>query len=372
MRRAMCVLAVLTLMAFTLTLCGCGGHSSGPADQTAVKPPKPPPDPGGARYTLVEMDDLIGMSGGTASGINSLGQIVGSVGDTPHGQAYIVEVGDAVTWLAPPPDTDTVTYLGSSALRITDDGKVAGVVTIEDASQPGGWGYHAATWIGGVCTDLGTIAGWINTAAFDINGSGDVTGYGEDSSGRSHPMACSAAGAMVALDEGGAPGGLGHAINDAGTIVGELWSHAASWAGASGPARLLEELPDTYTSYAYDISAEGTALGYCNVPDYKSTRATLWLPPAIDQTIPGTKVKPNTWGYGISDDGLQVVGQMGAYKGGQWQKTPFVWSEARSTEALADLVETTLPMESAYPKDVSNNGMIIGGVPGTAFVLVPN
>ena len=92
-------------------------------------------------------------------------------------------------------------------------------------------------------------------------------------------------------------------------------------------------------------------------------------------SIPGIRKMPSTWGYGISDEGangmVEAVGEMGLYRGGQWTKAPFVWSESRGTETLADLVETSLPMEEAVPYGVSDAGLIIGSAGGQSFVLVP-
>ena len=45
---------------------------------------------------------------------------------------------------------------------------------------------HAFLYSGGVMTDIGTLPGGIDSAAFDINDSGQIVGYSTDSAGRQH------------------------------------------------------------------------------------------------------------------------------------------------------------------------------------------
>lgn len=155
---------------------------------------------------LNDLGTLGGESGAIlhrAEAINSNGELVGAsftaAGDM---HAFLWLPADAYGLVAGMNDLGVLTGGTTSfALGINDSGQVVG------ASEVTGGAYHAFLWESGTLNDLNdlidTNSPWVLTRALDINGDGEITGFGNNLSGDTRGFVvtmCAASGA------GGGPG----------------------------------------------------------------------------------------------------------------------------------------------------------------------
>jgi probable HAF family extracellular repeat protein len=167
--------------------------------------------------------------------------------------------------------------LGTFAPRaISASGLIAGSITISDAAL--GQVDHAARWIGGNVTDLGTLGG-SHSYALGINGYGQAVGYA---------FAAGDAGPRAALWQGGAAQDLGtlggavaqaQAISDGRGVVGVSTTASGAWHGflftvdSSGAVLSrwdLGTLGGATHSCAYGVNAALDVVGT------SGSRAFLW------------------------------------------------------------------------------------------------
>ena len=147
----------------------------------------PPPIAGGPHAILWETDgtpvDLgnLGSSGGAALGINNRGEVVGAsslrVDSTP------VNGRDGFLWTRQQGMKDLGTLSGdvaSAAFSINDAGEIVGI-SIDPAGNP-----RPVYWHNGIPVDLNTLVASGSSLyllyAADINGRGEITGWGVDTS----------------------------------------------------------------------------------------------------------------------------------------------------------------------------------------------
>jgi uncharacterized membrane protein len=167
-----------------------------------------------------------------------------------------------------------------SAAGITDAGQIIG--------QAGGQaGADATVWDGDILTDLGTFGGNVSQA-FDVNAAGVVVGeshYFGSQDGRA--FVWTQPGPIVQLPDAGYTESFAEAINDAGVIVGFVWSaidgvHAVRWLPPAtiGGAYTMQFL-GLLRSYAFDINNAGEIVG---------------------QYQPGSIIRPFYWINGTTKD----------------------------------------------------------------------
>jgi probable HAF family extracellular repeat protein len=226
----------------------------------------------GSAGSAVGLGDPPGMPANTAaSGINAIGQVVGSINPTaeprsflwtpsaPNGQAgNIVELGELPGG-----------FVYNSASDINSRGQVVGSSSVT-SSVPNSIGLHAYLWnpdspnatTGGIF-DLGTLPGFATSSAAAINSSGQVVGMSFALNQQSKafvwtPSAPNGAnGEMVELQDLVAPQGRigwtllsATAINDLGQIVGNglFDPDGPGGAPAVGRAFLLTPVPEAATT----------------------------------------------------------------------------------------------------------------------------
>jgi probable HAF family extracellular repeat protein len=119
-------------------------------------------------YTSGKMTDIgpPGSLQASADAINNSGQIVGSYYLTSGGGGAFLYSNGKMTTLPVPADSSRV-----SSLAINDNGEIAGALY-----PSSGGAAHAARYVNGVWTDLGTIAGAASNVGMGINLSGQVVG----------------------------------------------------------------------------------------------------------------------------------------------------------------------------------------------------
>lgn len=199
-----------------------------------------------------------------AFGVNDLGHVVGMDADSV-GTLWKDGVGTALH--APPGSLDGFTY----PTDINNKGEIVGYVSY------GTQNWHAATWVDGAVTDLGTLDNDLSkdSRAIAINRYGDIVGSSAEYAvlwkRRSH--------AMVKLPSSAAA----RAINADGLIVGYgtypggagNQSHALAWT-TQGSVTDLGTLPFGKDSRADAVNSAGVIVGSSDTDDAESTFATVW------------------------------------------------------------------------------------------------
>ncbi|MBZ5603194.1 MAG: HAF repeat-containing protein [Acidobacteriia bacterium] len=194
---------------------------------------------------LVDLTLNTGAGGGSASGINDSGQVVGT--------QYVTGQAIATVWTNGAPQA--ISGAGSFGMGINDSGTTTGMLA--DG--------HAFSESNGSVTDIGTRAGnW--SAGYSINNSGQIAGYGESSPGVFRGFVWTPSAGFVQLGTLGGAGSYAMAINDAGQVAGNAQnaggsSHAFLWSGGV----MLDLGTLGGSSYGYGINAAGDVVGYSYV-----------------------------------------------------------------------------------------------------------
>lgn len=241
-----------------------------------------------------------------ATGINEAGAIVGrySLGAGTFGAMWS-PTGELSTLSAPPG-----VWSYSTPSMINDAGVVCGTATLAqtgtDPEQAWRWtprsGYTMLPRLGGI------VAG-----CRDINGSGQIAGYGVLANGLTRACVWQPDGTPVEL---GAPAGAtqsyAHAINDSGMVCGATIGNEVPWVWSQ--ALGMRALPDLgFKAAAFDINAQGWILGWADSAPFK-TVPVVWDPQGNLHDIsalvdPGRFYFPGDFAVpiAISDSNLIVV-----------------------------------------------------------------
>lgn len=304
---------------------------------------------GGPVYTVAGFSTLGGYSS-AASAINASAQVAGTSTMTD---------GSSVAFLASSNGTAPLELLSgglaSSASGINASGAVAGTTYFEGSAQATLWTMGGAAGLGtlggadsyatdvsgsgivvggastssgalhayaydGTMRDLGTLGGGSWSAAYAINGSGQVVGYGDVGGGAFSAFLWTTTGGMTPLGTLGGRSSYAMDISDSGTVVGHSqvssgYLHAFLYDGSQ--MRDLGTLGGN-SSFAYDVNSAGQVVGYSYVAGADVTHAFLYssgLLRDLNSLIASDSGWLLTEAYGIDDAG-RIAGT-GLYNGEQ-------------------------------------------------------
>ena len=219
-----------------------------------------------------------------ALGVNQSEVVVGDVVLTTGGEVPILWSPGSWT-----PSFLNVTGIGNgNANAISDAGEIVGF----GVDQP-------AVWDGQIRTDLSTLGGNVNQA-LGVNAAGVVVGtsqYFGDQNSRA--FVWTRPGPIVELPAAGSTESFAMAINDAGVIVGFVWTaiggeHAVRWLppATTGGTYTIQDL-GLASSVAYDINNAGEIVGNYLPSSSSYSRAFYW----INGTL---KDLPGLGGYSVA------------------------------------------------------------------------
>ena len=198
--------------------------------------------------------------------------------------------------------------------------------------------------------DLGTLGGNSSTANA-VNGSGQVVGDSETSSGQSHAFSWTQAGGMVDLGTLGGNSSTANAVNGSGQVVGDSETssgqlHAFSWTQAGGMVD-LGTLGHLYSD-AYAVNGFGQVVGEAWTNSFQG-HAFSWTPAGgmVDLGTLGGSVSGSV---AVNDSG-QVVGN--AETSSPTQIHAFSWAQAGG---MVDLGGGSVSVAAA----VNDSGQVVG------------
>jgi Ca2+-binding RTX toxin-like protein len=202
----------------------------------------------------IELDPLSGFNASMAISVNDDGTVLGLSVNTTTNASKITRWGG--TSMNP---TD---YGTGSAGSISDGGTIVGTVNNQ-----------AVRFVNSLANiPLGTLGG-AQSQALDINSSGQIVGASLDAQGRRKPFYFAGAGTLVDL----APtwtSGQANAINDGGTIVGEVGNRAFSFRNSTLSLLPQISIGSGQTSSALDINTGRETVGLS--VSGSTSAATYW------------------------------------------------------------------------------------------------
>jgi probable HAF family extracellular repeat protein len=252
------------------------------------------------------LDPLSGGLSSAAAGINASGAVAGTT--------YFDGSAQATLWtLAGAAGLGTLGGADSYATDVSAGGLVVGGASTSTGAL------HAYTY-DGTMRDLGTLGGGSWSAAYAVNSSGQVVGYGDAGGGSFRAFLWTTTGGMTQLGTLGGRSSYAVDISDTGTVVGHAqvssgYVHAFLYDG--NQMRDLGTLSGN-CSFAYDVNSSGQVVGNSYVAGTDVTHAFLYssgLLQDLNSLIASDSGWVLTEAYGIDDAGRIVGG--GIYDGEQ-------------------------------------------------------
>lgn len=201
--------------------------------------------------------------------------------------------------------------------------------------------------------DLGTLPGGSYSAAFAINDAGVIVGEATSMFGYTVPVRWTAPGVITGVGTIGGLGGSAHGINKSGYITGEARSatgkyHAFEWSPISGMIDLYDYGNDPYgvhePSIGRAINDYGTVAGDIN------TVATYWIAPLTTPHFVDFGYHNLGRAYDVNNFGV-IVGKDATYSQAFIQRNGAV-------EYLPRLVLDQYSEDAAHA--VSDSGVVVG------------
>ena len=332
-------LLIVSILAITSLLCGCGGGG------------------GTSTYAIRALPADGGERGSFAYDINENGQIAGNDGDC------------AVVWNAD--GTKRVLEREGdfcSANVIDARGVVMGLIAHQETSgeYPFTW-YQGAVWdSNNSCTRLGPDETPLHSNAVSsargVSTQGEIVG---DVQSKAAYWSSPAIQPVILDDAPDAGYSFASGINDSGLIVGDTLvstpggtrPHGAVWRNDGHFVRLLEPLPNGEASSVQAVNQSGLIVGESRDSEGKCT-AVVWTSDGRISQLQGLPGCENAQALDVNDLG-QIVGcaSNGAYGSGMREYVAVFWDSSGRITALGALPGAT----DTHANAINNSGQIVGG-----------
>ena len=295
----------------------------------------------------------------SVSALNDLGQVAGtaSTGVDGPGHAFRWSRQTGLVDLNPPG------VRGSSANAISNKGQVAGNALFNPAIDL----ITAFRWSPAKgMVNLGSLGPNSTSVAFGINDAGTVTGWSDEAAGPRLTQAIRwpAGGGIIPLNNFPSIASIGHAINNAGQIVGSaafdarLNDQAFSWTQAGG-LQGMGTTPSVH-SFAEKLNEQGLVIGVL-IKEPTDDNGFIWSR-QNGLLVLGTPSVDFSDATDLNEQG-QVVGHIGG--------RAFVWSRAGGFVDLNSRVVGAPPgLEMFSAEAISDNGTIVAGTNANTLVLL--
>jgi probable HAF family extracellular repeat protein len=199
---------------------------------------------------------------------------------------------------------------------IIDLGAGSAATAINDSGMAVGGNGQAFVYSHGQMQDLGTLAGGSWSAAYGINASGEVVGYGSVAGGAFRGFYWTGKN-LISIGTLGGASSYAMDVNDSGEIVGDSTTasgYVHAFLDTGGSLQDLGTLGGS-SSFAYDVNNSGLVVGYSTVASgathaflYENGRMT-----DLNTLLPNGSGWVLVEAYGVNDSG-QIVGS-GLYNG---------------------------------------------------------
>lgn len=274
----------------------------------------------------------LGSLGGPASTgyqINDAGTVVGWA-ETVTGsqQAFVSQSGGSIQTLQSPGASDSyafginganvivgVSYINGQAhgtiwsgSSVTDLGAGVFAMGVNASGTIVGSNGHAFKLVNGAYQDLGTLPGGEWSAAYGVNDSGIVVGYGDLASGLFRAMVWNPDGSVTQLGTLGGANSYATAVNDGGEVVGNAGTPSGYEHAFLEMGGVIQDLGtlDGGSSYAYGINSSGAIVGYSWSENENNPEAFVYscgVMQDLNSLIPGGSGWQLLEAYGINASG---------------------------------------------------------------------
>ena len=245
-------------------------------------------------------------------------------------------------------DLGTLGGLSAQAQHINDAGQVVG------SAASGSSGGRAFVWQNGTMTDLGTLGG--NTAgASAINNVGQVAGSSSLSPSLSHAVLWDN-GVKTDLAPGSTEHSAANGINDSGQIIANRsWTVPFLW--HNGVTTILPNLGGAGGGFGTDINNAGQAVGSASTTHVTQlgpvSHAVLWE----NGTAFDLGVLP-----GAEESGASAINELGVIVGTSGRTDPETYEQTYQPFIVTNGVMSpiSVPSSEAYASDINDHGVIVG------------
>lgn len=317
------------------------------------------------RYSVIDLGDLTGGGSYTqAFDLNASGQVVGVTQVTSRFRAFLSSGG------ANPIDLGSLpTLQGARATGINSLGQIVGSSTDGDKTRAFLWNPNAPNGGEGTMMELLGLPGERNSAsATNLNSIGQIVGHSRGHAYLWTPTVANGTNGL-AIDLGGLPGATGSLafdVNDAGQVAGKSGDHAFLWT-PSQPNGSTGSMLDLGSLQGAEGVSQGAAINSLGVVVGQSTtatgeRAVLWKPTGNGSGVSIVDLGDLEGGNDFSSAfGVNAANQVVGNSNSADSEHAFLWTEAEGMMDLNSLTDDSGAFWILrFAQSINDQGQIVG------------